>query len=131
MGVGDINYTVPAWRKPLTATDGLPPVHHSPERALRHAFARLIGRIVIQLPSPTRREQLLRRGILYPNVKAAFSAYDSRAIDRVTFHEAIWLLRERRRQRTQSADDDYARHSTTRAEYTRQYDLISVEFWGE
>ena len=130
-GVGDINYAVPAWRQPLTAADDLPVVRNSPERALRHAFARVIGRITVQPPSPARREELLRRGILYPNVRGAWLAYDSGAIDRGTFHEAIWLLRERRRQRTQTADDDYAHRRTTRAQYTRQYELISVEFWGE
>jgi hypothetical protein len=119
------------WRTPLSAADDLGVIHDPGPRAVRHAIARLIGRLFILPPAAARRAELLRHPLPFPNVRSAWLAYDGGVIDRVSFHEAVWMLRERRRQRTEVADENYARGRLDREAYTEQHNLISLEFWGE
>lgn len=119
------------WTALLTPADVMPSQQDPAGRTFRHAVARFIGRLFIQPPAPARLEELLRHPMPYANVRYAWLAYDAGVIDRERFHEAIWMLRERRRQRTEATEARFVRRSLTRAEYVKQHELIGAEFWGD
>ena len=99
-------------------------------RAIGRAVARAFGRLLIPYPSRERRAALAKMPLMYSSFREARAAYKHREVGATEFQEAVWQLRERRRQRIWRERDGYARGELSQSEYQAKVDRIWDEFWG-
>jgi hypothetical protein len=100
-------------------------------REATHAFGRFVGRLVGRAGQRGRREAMRSQPLPYPDFPAVERAYDRHEIDVIAYDDAIWLLKERRRQRVETERDNLARGLISRSEYETRLDQIGAEFRGE
>jgi len=99
-------------------------------RAIGRAVARAFGRLLIPYPNRERRAALAKMPLMYLSFRDARAAYKNREIDATGFQEAVWQLRERRRQKIWTERDRYARGELSQGQYQAKVDRIWDEFWG-
>jgi|GEM_PF-1588166 len=99
-------------------------------RAIGRAVARAFGRLLIPYPNRERRAVLAKMPLSYSSFREARAAYKQRDVDATAFQEAVWQLRERRRQKIWTERDRYARGELTQGQYEARVDRIWDEFWG-
>jgi serine/threonine protein kinase len=100
-------------------------------REATRSFGRFVGRLVGRAGQRGRREAMRNAPLPYPNFPAVERAYDRHEIDVIAYDDAIWLLKERRRQRVEIEKDNLARGQISRPEYETRLDQIGAEFRGE
>ena len=99
-------------------------------RSFGRMLARAVGKVLIPYPDRARREALAGQPLRYLTFRDARQAYDKEEINRASFQEAVWQLRERRRHAILAERDRYARGALTRSQYEARVDRIWAEFWG-
>lgn len=100
-------------------------------RELGRAMVRAVGKLLIPYPNRARRAVLAQMPLAYSSFREARAAYKQGEVDATGFQEAVWQLRERRRQKIWVERDRYARGQLSQNQYEAKVDRIWDEFWGQ
>jgi serine/threonine protein kinase len=100
-------------------------------RAFGRAVVSAVGKLLIPYPSRERRAALAQMPLVYASFRDARAAYKEREVNATGFEEAVWQLRERRRQKIWVERDRFARGELTQSQYQAKVDRIWDEFWGQ